>query len=283
MDDSVRRTLAAWLRRPRCEVMPLAGAEEAVAAHLTPDVTVTVTAPATRGLERMLDLTERLVRRGYRVVPHLQARGVRDGAHLREVLDRLAALGTEDAFVVAGDQPEPAGRFPDALSLLEAMATQGHPFREIGIAGYPESHPFIHEDLTIQAMWDKRRFATYVVSNLCFDPRVIAAWVTRVRRRGVSLPIHVGMAGPINPTRLVRIANRIGLGESARLLRWHAGWVRLVAPGGYRPDRLLTRLAPRVADPALNVAGLHVFTFNEIAKTERWRQEWLERLGATGP
>jgi methylenetetrahydrofolate reductase (NADPH) len=27
------------------------------------------------------------------------------------------------------------------------------------------------------------------------------------------------------------------------------------------------------------VAGLHVFTFNQLAETERWRQAALERLG----
>jgi methylenetetrahydrofolate reductase (NADPH) len=262
--------------------MPLAGVEDAVAAHVPPEVTVTVTAPATRGLERTLDMTARLVAGGRRVVPHLSARLVRDEGHLREVVDRLSALGTDEVFVVGGDPPEPAGRFADALSLLEAMAEIGHPFREVGVAGYPESHPFIHDDLTIQAMWDKRRFATYLVSNLCFDPRVIAAWVARVRRRGVRLPIHVGMAAPIDTTRLVRIAGRIGLGESARLLRWHSGWIRLMAPGAYRPDRLLTRLAPRVAAPGLEVVGLHVFTFNEVARTEGWRRQCLERLAGAG-
>jgi hypothetical protein len=29
--------------------------------------------------------------------------------------------------------------------------------------------------------------------------------------------------------------------------------------------------------PERNVAGLHVFTFNEIEPTERWRQEMLAR------
>jgi methylenetetrahydrofolate reductase (NADPH) len=263
--------------------MPLAGVEEAVAAHVPSEVTVTVTAPATRGMERTLDVTERLVRAGRRVVPHLSARLVRDEAHLREVVDRLSALGTDEVFVVAGDPPEPAGPFPDALSLLQAMAELGHPFREIGVAGYPEAHPFIHDDLAIQAMWDKRHFATYMVSDLCFDPRVIAAWVARVRRRGVRLPIHVGMAGPIDTTLLVRIAGRIGLRESARLLRWHSGWIRLVAPGAYRPDRLLARLSPRVAAPDLDVAGLHVFTFNEVARTEHWRRRCLDRLSDAAP
>src|SRR4030088_257463 len=105
--------VAAWLRRPRYEVMPLAGVEDAVAAHVPPEVTVTVTAPATRGLERALDLTERLVAGGRRGVPHLSARPVRGEGHLREVVDRLSGLGTDEVFVVGGDPPEAAGRFTD--------------------------------------------------------------------------------------------------------------------------------------------------------------------------
>ena len=57
----------------------------------------------------------------------------------------------------------------------------------MGIAGYPESHPTIHDDLTVQSMWDKRKHATHVVSNLTFDPAVIRDWLHRLRLRGVKL------------------------------------------------------------------------------------------------
>ena len=43
-------------------------------------------------------------------------------------------------------------------------------------------------------MWDKRQHATYIVSNLCFDPAGYRNWVLRVRARGVTLPILTGMA-----------------------------------------------------------------------------------------
>jgi methylenetetrahydrofolate reductase (NADPH) len=55
--------------------------------------------------------------------------------------------------------------------------------------------------------------------------------------------------------------------------------LKLNAPGGYAPDRLLARIGPMLADPASKVEGLHVFTFNQVAETERWRRQLLERLG----
>ena len=76
-----------------------------------------------------------------------------------------------------GGDAEPAGDYQDALALLEDLAAMGHPFEQVGITGYPESHPTIHDDLTVQAMWDKRRYATHIVSNLTFDPAAIRDWV----------------------------------------------------------------------------------------------------------
>jgi methylenetetrahydrofolate reductase (NADPH) len=215
------------------------------------------------------------------VVPHLAARLVAGETQLQEILERLRGCGVGEVFVIAGDVREPAGPFGGALDLLAAMAELGHRLDQVGIAGYPERHPFIHDDITIQAMWDKRRFATYIVSQLCFHPRVVAAWVHRVRRRGVDLPIHVGVPGPVDAARLLRISTRIGIGESARFARRHTGWLpQLLRVGGYRPGRLVDGLAASLADPASRVAGLHLYTFNEVARTERWRQETLGRLGA---
>jgi methylenetetrahydrofolate reductase (NADPH) len=259
--------------------MPLAGVEALVAAHVPPEVTLAVSAPAARGLEPTLDVVTRLAARGYRVVPHLAARLVRDEAHLADLLRRLEAAGTEDVFVVAGDSPEPAGQFADALSLLEAMAALGHPFREVGVAGHPEGHPFLGHEQAAEALRAKAPHATYVVSNLCFDAATIAGWVAELRGRGVALPVHVGLPGPVSARRLARLAGRIGVGQSARFLRRHSGWTRLLLPGAYRPDRLLTAVAERLTDPDLRVAGVHVFTFNEIARTERWRRRRLTRLG----
>jgi methylenetetrahydrofolate reductase (NADPH) len=164
------------------------------------------------------------------------------------------------------------------MSLLVALPPD-HGLTEIGVTGYPESHPFIHDDVTIQAMWDKRRLATYIVSNLSFDPATVKRWVERVRRRGVELPIHIGMAGVADPARLLRLSTKIGIAESARFLRGHPSWLaRMFRPGGYDPGRFTSALMPELALPERGVGGLHIFTFNEIEPTERWRREMLARL-----
>ena len=267
------RTVADLLRRARYEVLPLDGIEEQILAHVPREVTLTVTVSPSRGVEHTVDFVERLARHGYETVPHLSARLVRDRAHLVELVARLQGIGVRNVFVVAGDAQEPAGAFDGAAPLLEAMVELGHPFEEIGITGYPESHPLIDDETTIQAMFAKARFATYIVSQICFDTRVTLAWVDEVWRRGTPLPIWIGVPGAVPRTKLLRISTKIGLGESARFLRTHGSWVtRMLRPSGFSPDPLLRGLAPALADPDRKVAGLHVFTFNDVADTERWRR-----------
>ena len=250
-------------------------------AHVPKDVKITITSSPRRGIEATLGLAEELAGRGFAVVPHLAARLVRDQGHLGEVVARLSAMRARDALVIAGDVDHPAGRYEGAAQLLSTMAELGHPLDEVGIAGYPESHPFISDEATIQAMFEKEPFATYVVSQLCFDPKAIATWIERVRARGVALPVYVGIPGRVPKAKLLRISRRIGVGESARFLRKHASRVvRLLLPGGYRPDDLLAGLARSLAHPPTDVAGFHVYTFNELAATERWRRELLALAAA---
>ena len=272
------------LRSPRFEVIPARGTEEAVVQWVPAGMTVTVTASPVKGLEPTIELAERLAARGYRVVPHLAARSVAGDAHLAQIVDRLRACGVDDVFVPGGDASHPAGPFDSALPLLERLAGMGGPFSRIGITGYPESHPKIHDDITIQAMWDKRRFATYLVSNVCFDAAGLGRWIQRIRARGVTLPLYVGLAGPAERTRLLRMAAVAGASESARFITRHPGWIlRFWVPGGYSPDRLLERAAAVLAAPGSGVAGLHLFTFNQLQQAEQWRRAALERTGIGKP
>ena len=278
------RVPAALLEAPRYEVLPTPSAERAVLEWVPTELTITITASPAKGLEPTLALTERLAGHGYRAVPHLSARLVRDPAHLADIVARLTAAGVDDVFVPAGDADPPAGSFTSALALLDELDRMGRPFARVGITGYPESHPKIGDDVTVQSMWDKRRHAAYIVSNVCFDPTTLTRWIARIRARGITLPLLVGLAGPLERTRLLRLATASGVAESARFLAGHADWlVRLGLPGGYSPERLLDKAGPALADPASAVEGLHVFTFNQVRQTEQWRRSLLERAGERRP
>jgi methylenetetrahydrofolate reductase (NADPH) len=272
--------MAQLLRNARFEVLPLDGIEDQVAEHLSTAVKLTVTASPRRGLDATLDLVERFVAAGYVTVPHVSARLVRDGEHLNELLDRALAIGVRELFVLAGDASEPAGCYPGAADLLEAMGERRAEFDAIGITGYPESHHLIPDEETIKAMFAKAPMATHIVSQLCFDAGTIAGWIGEVRRRGTDLPIWIGLPGCVDYAKLVRVSMKIGLGESARFLGHHRGWISRLLTRQFKPGRLVEELTPVVTDPAARVAGFHLYTFNEVGRTERWRQALLARSGA---
>jgi methylenetetrahydrofolate reductase (NADPH) len=272
--------LRRLLGQVRYEVLPTAAIEGIVLEHLAPGFTLTVTASPSKGLDATLDLTERLLGQGYDVVPHLAARMISGRTELAEICARLVDLGVQTVFVPAGDADPPAGDYKASLDLLEDLTSLGRPFANVGITGYPESHPSIDDDLTVQAMWDKRRHATHVVSNLTFDPATLEVWLRRMRKRGITLPLLVGLPGPVDRTKLLSMATKIGVGESTRFLVKHKStFARLAAPGGFTGERFLEKSAPALAEPGSIVDGLHVFTFNQVAETERWRQGLLQRLG----
>jgi methylenetetrahydrofolate reductase (NADPH) len=268
--------LRAALARPRYEVIPTRGEDEWI-GDLPRAATVTVTCSPAQGIEGTLRLAERLVERGFRVVPHVSARLVAGEAHLEGLVGRLGDLGVKEVFVIGGDAREPVGPFSSAFELLGAMADLGHGFEEIGVGGYPEGHPLIDDEILRRALLDKQRFATYVVSQMCFDPDLILNWVADIRRLGVSLPVLVGVPGLVNRKRLLQVSRKIGVGESARFLRKHASLVRslladLLKSGGYSPDGLVRELAHHLGDRGPGVEGFHFYTFNQVESTEEWRR-----------
>jgi methylenetetrahydrofolate reductase (NADPH) len=281
MVTSVGPTVSDLLRKSRFEVLPLDGIEDQVREHLDTDTKVTVTASPSRGLEATLDLSERLARAGYPVVPHLSARLVRDRSHLEEVLARLREAGVRELFVPAGDATEP-GEYHSAADLLAAMGDARTQFERIGITGYPESHHLISDEETIRAMFAKADMATDIISQLCFDPATIGWWIGAVRARGTRLPIWIGMPGCVDHAKLVRISIKIGMGESARYLRHNRNVFARLLTRQFRPSRLLEGLERVITDPDANVGGFHLYTFNEVGQTERWRRQAIQRL-ATPP
>ncbi len=281
MSNKLPSTLMGqMLRKTRYEVLPTASIGDLVREHVPTDVTVTVTASPAKGLGPTLDLATSLAADGYDVVPHLAARMVSGRSELAEITERLTSVGVHKVFVPGGDAPEPAGDYHEALDLLKDLTDLGRPFDHVGIACYPESHPTIDDDLQIQAMWDKRMHSTHIVSNMTFDAESVATLVERVRRRKVMLPILVGVPGPVERTKLLGMATKIGVGDSVRFLKKQRKvFTRMAAPG-FGTDRFVARIAALAANDRLAIEGLHLYTFNQVGVAETWRKRMLAEAEA---
>ena len=273
--DSGRSALATVLAEPTFELLPLKNATDQQAA-LPPGARVSVTASPAKGLEATVALSVRLEGAGFRVVPHLSARMVRDEDHLKALLAPLADAGIDRAFVVGGDAEEP-GTYPDGLSLLKAMTELGLAPTEIGIPCYPQGHAFIPDDKLLAALAAKARFASYMTTQLCFDAKAIGNWLAARRADGIELPVRIGIPGVAAIPKLIEISARIGVRDASRFVLKNTRFVgQLLASGGvYRPGGLLEKLSPLIANPAADVIGLHIYTFNQVAATEAWRREYL--------
>lgn len=270
------------LARPRFELIPAKGAERQ-ADHLPEAAKVAVTCSPTKGIESTLRLGERLRERGFEVVPHIAARLVADETHLQKILRWLDRCSVREIHVIGGDAKKPVGPYASALEFLGAMSRLEHGVEQVGIGGYPEGHPLIGDEELGRVLLGKQPFSSYVVTQLCFDAGTILDWISGIRRKGIGLPVYVGVPGAVDRKKLLQISLKVGVGDSVRFLKKQSGLMgALLKPGGYSPDKLVEALAPYAGDGEYGIAGLHIYTFNQVESTEAWRQRMLspEKAGA---
>lgn len=268
------------LTTARFELMPFDSFDDEI-EHLPDGATIAITTSPQLGIERTVSRAEQAAELGYDVVPHIAARYVDGPDHLESIAERLTAAGVTDIFVPGGDREEPAGEFESAYDLLSALDNSEYTFEEVGITGYPEGHAFIDEETLAAAMEKKAPYATYIVTQLCYDPDTVLEWVETIRDRGIELPVEVGIPGVMNYAKLIKISQKVGVGDSIKFLQKTTGIVDFVrqaisSRGKYEPDELIDGLAPYVSDSEYNISGVHIYTFNQTPDTESWRHGRLD-------
>ena len=278
-----KRNIARLLDQAYLEVIPSGTILDRL-AHIPRHCFVAITCSPKHGLEPTLDLVEKLKalpeERQLKLIPHIAARMIRDKRHLREILARLEAVGVESIFVPGGDAPAPVGIYDNSLQVLRDMAEIGHRIEDVGIAAYPEGHPKVSDETLLWFLQEKQPYATYAVTQMCFDPQTLITWLRGVRKAGFRLPVWIGLPGVADMGKLLALSIRIGVGQSLRLLDKHKGLLRKVLNNNpYEADALLEGLGPHLDDPDLTVPGFHLFSFNEVERTERWRANTCEILG----
>ena len=289
LNGHIDRSTAAPLRRrllseARFEVIPLKNLR-AQLEHLPAGSAVSVTASPNKSLEDTWELTRDLLERGFRPVPHLAARMVESHQQLSVLIGELTALNLSELFLVGGDAPSPRGPYEDSIEVLRAILELDHTLEHIGVTAYPDGHSFIETDVLNSSLHEKQKLLKeagvpgHASTQMCFDPRTIRHWLEAERASGLELPIHLGIPGVVERTKLLSIGARLGVGASLRYLQKNTGTVaRMVLPGGYNPNKLLSPLAGDLE--SMDVSGLHIFTFNQLEATVAWRDGALSALKA---
>jgi methylenetetrahydrofolate reductase (NADPH) len=275
---AAQREATALISAAQIELIPLKSAGD----HLGPvraGQTLTVTTSPKLGTGRTLDLSTRLAASGYHVIPHLAARQITSTAELGDVLDAYGQGGIRDIYVIGGDAAHPAGPFDSALQLLAAIEEADHDLDSVGVACYPEGHPAIPHRVLRQALHDKQAYADYMVSQLCFDADVLLRWLRDLRADAITLPLRVGISGPLALHRLAGLSARIGVGTSIGYLTKQRGLVnRLLRGSTYRPEEFVRRLLAAPDFIELGIERIHIFSFNQVDIVTAWQ----EQVCATG-
>jgi len=260
------------------EIIPVPGIEDRIGT-LQPNMHVAVTCSPTKGVDTTIELSEKLIAKGFQVIPHISAKCVSGEKHLETIVKKLDELSIESIFVPGGDGPEPRGKFNNAYDLLKALQKSGHNLKKIGIAAHPEGHPDISDKILMEALERKKDLADYIVTQMCFDANTLGDWLVQINHQGVHLPVWVGLPGVIERGPLLRTSLRIGVGDSLRFLQKKSKVAaELMKSSIYNPEKLVTSISEYKDIADTNLAGYHIFCFNQIEKTEKWRTETISSL-----
>src|SRR5215470_15268793 len=233
--------------------------------------------------EMRIAAARRVKELGFLPIPHISARRLISQAELEGYLAGLQReVGTDHAFVVAGDPPQPMGPYEDALSIIRNGLLGQYGIRRVGISGYPEGHPEIGNEKLWQAMRDKqiaiqeRGHDFAVVTQFSFDAEPVLTWLEQVRQAGIKATVRVGVPGPASVKRLLAFAARCGVGASTKVMaKYGLSITKLLSTAG--PDQIVQEYAARLDRTKHGGVLLHFYPFGGLRATAEWVRDFRAR------
>jgi len=153
-------------------------------------------------------------------------------------------------------------------------------FKRLHVAGHPEGNrdidPAGSDANVMEALRWKQRFSDTtdaemgLTTQFAFEADPIIAWADALRDAGITIPIHIGIAGPAKLQTLIKFAMACGVGPSLRVLQKRAMDVtKLLLP--YEPTEVVTALAThKAANPDCLIARVHFFPLGGIKTNAAW-------------
>ena len=196
---------------------------------------------------------EELVQSGFNPVPHFPARSIKNLFELKEYVAMCKENGVKQALVIGGST-QPIGDFHCSLQLLETGLFEGF---KIGIAGHPDGSPDISDSDLEKAMKDKKPYADYIVTQWLLDSSRINNFISKQ-----TLPVHVGITGPLKISSLIKFASIVGAKNSLNFIKSNATKaVDLIKPRD--PNDLIKKLEN-------STKNFHIYTFGGLKETNKW-------------
>ncbi|PVA11756.1 5,10-methylenetetrahydrofolate reductase [Pelagivirga sediminicola] len=241
-------------------------------------------------IEDMVATARRLADQGYPVMPHFPARIIKDRATLADWIARYQGeAGVDQALVLAGGVAQPHGEYHSSMQLLESGEFGKAGFKRLHVAGHPEGNRDIDpsggiDNVSAALKWKQAFSETSdaemaLATQFAFEAGPIIEWADTLKANGITLPIHIGIAGPAKLQTLIKFAIACGVGPSLKVLQKRAMDVtKLLLP--YEPTDVIADLAAhKAANPGFNVTHVHFFPLGGINANATWA---IQNAGASG-
>ena len=235
-------------------------------------------------IEDMVATAKRLASVGYPVMPHFPARIIKDAATLENWIAMYQGeAGVDQALLLAGGVTTPRGDFHSSMQLLENGAFDRAGFKRLNVAGHPEGNKDIDPKggtaMVDEALRWKQKFSETtdadmaLATQFAFEAGPIIEWADSLKEAGITIPIHIGIAGPAKLQTMIKFAIACGVGPSLKVLQKRAKDVtKLLLP--FEPTTVLTELAAhKAANPDSNIEKVHFFPLGGIKTNATWAIE----------
>lgn len=267
------------------EVMPRTAAKvDDFRAILPAGTRVYIAHIAGTPIEDMVATARRLRDEGFDAMPHFPARNIDSVATLENWIGRYREeAGMTQALLLGGGNAKPEGDLESSIQLIDTGLFDKFGFTHLHVAGHPEGNRDIDRDggttNVDEALAYKQDFSTRtdakmaIATQFAFDADPIIKWAERLKANGITMPIHVGIAGPAKLQTLIQFALTCGVGPSIGVLQKRARDVtRLLVP--YEPTDVVSALADYTrAHPDTLIEQLHVFPLGGIKTAAQWMNQ----------
>jgi len=276
--------IAALLKGFSIEIMPRTAAKiEDFKAILPTGTRVYIAHIDGTPIEDMVATAKRIVADGFPCMPHFPARGIESVAQLEEWIGRYREVGVEEGLMLAGGIADVRGPFPSSMEMMETGLFEKNGFTHLHIAGHPEGNKDIDADGSMknvdaalkwkQAYSEKTTAKMAIATQFAFDGKAVGAWADRLKAEGITIPIHIGIAGPTKLQTLIKFSIACGVGASLKVLQKRAlDLSKLLVP--YEPTEVLAELVEyKKAKPDSLIEKVHFFPLGGIAANAEWARE----------
>ena len=236
-------------------------------------------------IEDMSSTAKKINEQGFKPMPHFPARIIKDKNVLQDWISRYQnEADVKNALLIAGGANKPYGDYNSSIQLIESELFDKANFQNLHIAGHPEGSTDIDPDGTTKNVdealswkneFSKRTDASMAITTqFSFDSKTVINWANDIKKSGIDIPIHIGVAGPAKLQTLLRYSLECGVGASIKIIQKRAlDLTKLLLP--YKPTTIISELANYKADnPDFNIDKVHFFPLGGVKQVSDFVKEF---------